>query len=394
MAKIKAVRTRQRGKTFSYAFEAGHDENGKRIVIEKGGFATRAEAYEKGTEAFVDFKHGNIGITSEKITVKDYLESWLNTVARANVKDLSFISYKSTVENQITPYIGNIILQELVPANIDSMFRKLVQKGNSYGTISLAKRVLSLALKYAVYPAQLIQSNPCLYVNVPKQAKRDCTQRIIVTQEKLKELLSVQKLGSPYYIVILLLYNTGMRIGEVLGLTWDRVDLDSGVITVDRQFQRYANKLISPKTKSSIRQVRIDEDFCHILQDWKSLQNEFSQVSGYVVSYEDSNRIIHEVSKELCPVQNQIPFVCTRKNGFLIRYSMLRNFFAKHGLNAHSFRHTHATLLIENGATPKGVAARLGHADIAITQNLYTHVTDKMQNDTLAVFTQLKNADK
>ena len=61
MAKIKAVRTRQRGKTFSYAFEAGHDEYGKRIVIEKGDFATRAEA-------FVDFKHGNISITSEKIT--------------------------------------------------------------------------------------------------------------------------------------------------------------------------------------------------------------------------------------------------------------------------------------------------------------------------------------
>ena len=86
MAKIKAVRTRQRGKTFSYAFEAGHDENGKRIVIEKGGFATRAEAYEKGTEAFVDFKHGNIGITSEKITVKDYMESWLESVARANTQ--------------------------------------------------------------------------------------------------------------------------------------------------------------------------------------------------------------------------------------------------------------------------------------------------------------------
>ena len=63
-------------------------------------------------------------------------------------------------------------------------------------------------------------------------------------------------------------------------------------------------------------------------------------------------------------------------------------------MNAHSFRHTHATLLIENDATPKGVAARLGHTDIAITQNLYTHVTDKMQNDTLAIFTQLKNADK
>ena len=73
------VRTRKRGKTYSYIFEAGRDENGKRKVVEKGGFATQDEAYDASVDAYADWKHGNIGITSERITVGDFITQWLNT---------------------------------------------------------------------------------------------------------------------------------------------------------------------------------------------------------------------------------------------------------------------------------------------------------------------------
>lgn len=394
MAKIKAVRTRQRGKTFSYAFEAGHDENGKRIVIEKGGFATRAEAYEKGTEAFVDFKHGNIGITSEKITVKDYMESWLESVARLNIRESTYENYAKLIKSKIIPYLGNVILQELTPAHIDCMLRKQVTQGFSYGTVSGVKKILSSALKYAVYPAQLIQSNPCLYATIPKKAKKNCVQRSVITPSKLHEVLLMCKPSSEYQIPLLIMYHTGMRVREVLGLTWDSVDLDKLTITVNRQMSALAYKLALPKTDSSIRVIPIDSMLADTLLKWKERQRAQSECPGYVYVYEDKQGNFVEYSKELNAPLQRICLVCTRSNGKFIKYEGLERFLCKFGLNAHSFRHTHATVLIENGATAKGVADRLGHKNIGITQNLYTHATDKMKSDTLAVFVSSQNADK
>ena len=73
MAKMATVRTRKRGKTYSYIFEAGKKADGKRKVVEKGGFATRKLAYDAGVAAYTDWKHGNIGIVSENITLKDFM---------------------------------------------------------------------------------------------------------------------------------------------------------------------------------------------------------------------------------------------------------------------------------------------------------------------------------
>lgn len=394
MAKIKAVRTRQRGKTFSYAFEAGRDENGKRIVIEKGGFATRSEAYERGTEAFVDFKHGNIGITSEKITVRAYMESWLKSVAKINIKKSTYISYGGLVKNRINPYIGGVILQELTPGHIDNMLRKQVLDGASYSTVAHVKTLLSSALKYAVYPAQLISSNPCLYVKVSKNAKKNCVTRTIITPEKLQEILSSQEKKTCYRLPALIMYHTGMRVNEVLGLTWDRIDLHNGTITVDRQIVAVSRELTSPKTSSSIRTIPIDAKLIAILKVWKAEQAYLSEKPGYVYIYEGPHGSLIEYSKDFNMQLPRVDIVTTHPNGKRVKYDGLKKFLKRYGVNAHSFRHTHATVLIENGATPKGVADRLGHTSTEITQNLYTHVTDKLKNDTLNIFINSQNADK
>ena len=109
------VRIRKRGKTYSYIFEAGKVE-GKRKVAEKGGYATKAEAYKAGVAAYNDFLHGNIGITSESITLKEFMTAWLDNVVALNVKQTSLQTYQAYSNNRIIPYLGEVKVQELTPA--------------------------------------------------------------------------------------------------------------------------------------------------------------------------------------------------------------------------------------------------------------------------------------
>ena len=217
------VRTRKRGKTWSYIFEAGKID-GRRKVVEKGGYATKAEAYRAGVEKYNDYLHGNIGITSESITLKNFMTAWLENVVALNVKASSMQTYRTLFKTRIVPYLGEVKIQDLTPAMLDKWIRALQQAGLSYNTISSIHAFIHNALNYAVYPAQLISSNPAAYIKVPKNAPRNVVKRHIVSQEQFKCLLEKYPFGSPYYMPLMLLHHTGMRIGEVLGLSWSDID--------------------------------------------------------------------------------------------------------------------------------------------------------------------------
>ncbi len=230
MPKLSKVRVRKRGQTFSYIFEAGKKEDGKRKVVEKGGFLTRKDAYEAGAVAFADWKHGNIGITSDRILVKDFFAQWLENVAKINVRQSTYDLYSRTINQRILPYLGSTDIQKITPALLDGFMRSLVKKGLARNTILSTWRILHQALDYAVYPAELIQSNASNYIKVPKSAPRDLVKRTIISPQKYSELMSLYPFGSPLHVPIALLYHTGMRIGEVLGVCWEDVDFRQNVI--------------------------------------------------------------------------------------------------------------------------------------------------------------------
>ena len=110
---MATVRTRKRGKTYSYIFEAGKKDDGKRRVVEKGGFATRKLAYDAGVAAYTDWKHGNIGIVSENITLKDFMTNWLEKVVALNVKPNTMQMYNAYFKQYILPKLGNVPVQEV-----------------------------------------------------------------------------------------------------------------------------------------------------------------------------------------------------------------------------------------------------------------------------------------
>lgn len=394
MAKTKKVRTRKRGKTWSYIFEAGQ-VNGKRKVIEKGGFATEKDAYNAGVEAYTDFMHGNIGITSESITLKDFMTSWLEEVVSLNVKATTMQIYQSYFKNQILPNLGEVKVQDLTPAILDNWVRGLQKAGLSRNTILSVYIFLQHALNYAVYPTQLINFNPAAYIKVPKNAPKNIIKRHIITPPQFRALLEKYPFGTILYIPLLLLYYTGMRLGEVLGLAWSDIDFEAKRITLSRQIvyiKKRGYSFSTLKTESSQRYIQIDDFLLGELKRWQvqQVENEKQLGDSYIYAYLENDGHIVRQSKCLpAPAGEKVSLICTRDNGHLILKEYVVKLLRQEGLNAHSFRHTHATLLIENGATPKEVSGRLGHSNIFITQNLYTHVTEKMNENATSIFTKI-----
>lgn len=388
---MSQVRTRKRGKTYSYIFEAGKKDDGKRKVVEKGGYATQKEAYNAGVAAYTNWLHGDIGITSEKITLKDFMMNWLKNVVPLNVKASTLQMYIYRFETYIKPYMGEEEVQNINPAKIDKFLRELTKQNFSRNTLLCVNTLLSHALDYAVYPAQIISFNPAKYIKVSKRAPTNIVKRTIITQEQFGELLTKFPFGTTIYIPLLLLYHTGMRVSEVCSLTWEDIDLEKKVIKLHRQFTYFPRKgyyINTLKTESSVREIMLDSVIVKELKRWKIKQaeNELELAESYVYAFSNSEGKLVFQSKGVPFNGEKINLVCTQKNGKWTIKESIEKALREENLNAHSFRHTHATVLIENGATPKGVAGRLGHSNAQITQNLYTHNTTKLQGDTASIF--------
>lgn len=382
------VRTRKRGKTYSYIFEAGKTPEGKRKVIEKGGFATKDDAYQAGTEAYISFTHGDIGITSDKISVFGYLEVWLASLD-GKVRESTKATYTSYMA-KVSQYIGSIELQELRPKHIDKMITSLYKDNFSYNSISTIKNILKTALDYAVYPAELIQYNPMINIKIPAKAPHNVVKRVVVSREILNSVIEKATTTRADYVTpIMICYHTGMRLGEVFGLLWDDIDLENKTIEVKYNFVYRIRKFMLPlKSKSSYRTLYIDSELANYLFQLKSRKTIFHTYIKEDGSYMQST------APTPPPDYTEIKPVVCNADGKLFTPVAFTNFLKDNGLNSHSFRHTQATLLAEANANPKNIAARLGHRTTAITQDLYTHITDNMQRETMQIFQKKINADK
>lgn len=389
---MAGIRTRKRGKTWSYSFEAGN-VNGKRKVIEKGGFASQDDAFDAGVEAYSAWKHGCIGIAAPKMLISDFFDKWVHTICPTRVRDSTVYLYKEMVRNHIDPHLGRIALQDLTPLMVDQWASRLMQTDNlSYSSARTTLAILQAGLKYAVYPAGIIRSNPAQYISIPvKEAAKKVIKRTIISPERLDELLQNHPVGTALYIPILLFYHTGMRIGEAVGLRWSNIDFASKTITIDHQLSyrplRHGYYLCQPKTATSSRTIRIDEELMAELASWKVIQacNAIIFENNFSYNYLDDDRVLSE-SRHLRGQYPELDFVCTYESGKFIRPSFISKALQEEGLNSHSFRHTHATTLIENGAPAKGIAGRLGHASVNITEQVYMHNTAALQDRTEEVF--------
>lgn len=384
------VRTRKRGRTWSYIFEAGQ-VNGKRKVVEKGGFATKDYAYTAGVAAYTDWQHGNVGVTSDNISFRDFMTNYMQTVVALNVRASTFNKYHEIASKLILPQLGDYRVKDITTAILDRFIRAHAKTGYSRNYLLQIRRLVNQTLSYAVFPAELISSNPTMYVKIPKSAPRKVIKRTVISFEQYKSFIEKYPLGQPAYMPVTLMYHTGMRIGEALGLSWNDVDFSKHTITITHQLihvNNIGNLLSEVKTEYSQRVILIDNILIDKLKQWKTVQtqNELAQGSAYCIIDEQNNVLTNYSKAYVTPSTNRQNLVCTNSKGQNVSRSWVMTCLGREGINSHSFRHTHATVLVEDNAPLKGVARRLGHKNINVTDEVYTHGTAKMQKDVADIF--------
>lgn len=409
------VLTRDRNKNspdkkpnWEYRFEAA-PVNGKRKSISKSGFRTKKEALEAGAKALAEYNNSGLHFEPAEISVADYLDYWFEQYVMVNLKYNTQRNYTDLIQKHLKPRFGHYKLKALNSSAIQEFANDLKLKGYSKSTIVNILATLSGALDYAIEPLHYIKDNPSRLVRMPK-IERQRQERIILSLDEWNQIISRFPSDSRFYIPLMVGFHCGLRIGETFGLTWNDIDLENCEITINKQAvkRRVKNEkkqawyFESPKTYSSNRTVKFGATLAQALrrEKVKQLENELKYGEFYTVHFiknekdEKGNDLRRIVPQQKCVTTtlSSVKMLCVDENG---EYTSPDSFkyaarIIHHELglsfNYHSLRHTHATMLIENGANIKNVQKRLGHENIETTLQTYVHDTEKLAEQSVDVF--------
>jgi len=373
---------RKRGKKWYYYFDLGVVD-GKRKRVERVGGNTKKEAEKALREAMSEFDDTGQVINESNMSYCDYLDYWYENYVELNCKDSTKRSYKNIINKHIKIGLGSNKLNNLTPALLQDFFNDLYKQKYSKNTFDIVTTIVKNSLDYAVNPLKLIKNNPYSYVIKPK-FKNTKKEIQTITKGQFDILLKKFPKGGLYYIPLQIAYHTGMRRGEICALTWNDIDLNKKIIDVNKNMILNMNgeyELTEPKTQSSYRMISIGETLSRILKEHKVYQKEMKLKFGEY--YNDNNYPMPDM-------------VCTSKNGTFTKHntlSRIMNTISENELgfsfNFHMLRHTHASMLIQNGVNPKDVQYRLGHSNIRITLDTYAHTSEESRRKVADLFDKL-----
>ena len=408
---------RKKGKKWYYRFYV-EDESGRQVQREFAGTESKSETESLLRKAMEDYEAKKFVAKSENTTVGMLLDMWVEEELKpGNLSNGTVMAYQGTV-NRIKQYpIGNRKLKSVTADHLQTFMDQLsfggvnpdgtTSKALSKGYLRLFSAVLQGAFRFAVFPKRMISFNPMQYV--VWRGKKDDYELFsddngevatipTLTHEtylKLEDFLKAK--DNPALLPIQIAYYTGLRIGEVCGLTWQDVNLEKQYLTV-RRSMRYNNARHKTEIGATKRRKVRTVDFCDTLAEilrtakLEQHKNRFKYGELYRLNYycevKEKDRNYYEVytlpRKEKVPEgYKEISFVCLRPDGAYESPStigiMCKRASKKvkdlEGFHFHQLRHTFTSNLLSNGAAPKDVQELLGHADVSTTMNVYAHST-------------------
>jgi integrase len=253
---------------------------------------------------------------------------------------------KYIIELKILPYFGQKRINDIKAADIRNWQNELIKQGYSPTYLKTINNQLSAVFNYAVKYYDL-KGNPC--AKAGSMGKSKAEEMNFWTKEEFMQFIDSVMDKRQSYMAFMLLYWTGMRLGEVLALTPADIDFEKRTISITKSYQRLGKQdvITPPKTRKSKRIITIPEFLIADLQDYLS--------SLYEVK--DTDRLL--------PVTK-----------YYLEHEMKRGIKVSgvKKIRVHDLRHSHASLLVEMGFSPLEIADRLGHEKIETTLNTYSHL--------------------
>lgn len=348
----------------SYRIMVSYFEDGKRQQVTKTTHSKR-QAEKLKTEMLAEIDKGTF-IKPVNLTVGAFLNQWLDGYVRSTVSSKTHKLYSYITRVHLIPAFGSLPLQQLRPQHIQALYADKLQQGLSPRTVQLHHVTLHKALDNAIKTGILVR-NPMDAVDTPKVERHEMKT---MTEADISLLLNEAKNGEYYCLFFAYLF-TGMRRGEALSLRWSDVDLLGRQLSVNKTMQ-VMNKTVTfkePKTNCSRRQIALTPSTCVVLKLHREEQNAVRQRMELPPASDNDLVFCHYDGKPYLPDSITHAWIkISRRCGL-------------DGVRLHDARHTHATLMLKSGTSPKVIQERLGHSNFSTTMNLYAHVSPGMQQD-------------
>ena len=354
----------KRGNKYSIVYDLGYKANGKRNQKWESGFRTKKDAQHRLNNRIHEVQTGNY-VEEDTRALGEFLREWFSSYVEPNLAINTINGYQTNIEKHIIPAIGHIQISQLKPTDVQKFYDEKINCGLSATTVIYIHRVLHKALGYAV-KHQSIYRNITDLVEIPRKKKFEPK---VLSEDEVKQLLEVCK-GSYLYMAVLLAVSTGLRRGEVLGLSWNDIDFKYKTISIRRtQVINNGRIIYTPvKTMKSNRSLLISDNLLDILKKHHNDQNELKKFllsdydeGNFVVCFDDGKPISANL------MNKNFRNTLIRNNLPIVRF--------------HDLRHTNATLMLKKGIPAKIASERLGHSSIGITMDTYSQVLCDMQKD-------------
>ncbi len=308
--------------------------------------------------------------TTGQWTVGKYLEHWLENVIKPNRRVATYRDYRNTVHNHTMPSFGRVKLAKLQPSHLETLYAEMRGKGLAPKTIKNVHGTVHAALGHALRQG-LVARNVAELVDPPKTKRQEIH---VFTREQAKVLRDALA-GSRWEAIVTLAVATGMRQGELLGLQWRDIDLEAGRVYVSRQLDR-EKTLSETKTDKGRRVIDLPAFAVEILRAHRARQLEHRLLAG--PEWEDHNLVFSTYKGRPLGHRNVI-----REYAKLLRRAGLPH------VEFHGLRHTAATLMLIQGVPAKVVQEMLGHSQVSVTLDIYSHVTPGMGRDAASKLQEL-----
>lgn len=325
---------------------------------------TRQEAAEKLAEALLARKHGTL-TTGSRLTVAAFLNQWLQDVVKPSVRPWTYRGYEVLVRCHLIPEMGRVRLDKLTPEQVQGLMNRKREAGLSAKTVQYMRGVLRTALNRALRWG-LVPRNVADLVDGPKVERFEIQPFTRVEARSFLDAVRGNRLEALYSVALAM----GLRQGEALGLRWQDVDLDTGTLHVRRQLQRVAGQLrqVPVKTARSRRTLAMPPSIVGSLREHRRRQAQDQLLAG------------SRWRETGCVFTTSIGTPLEARN--VVR--SFKEILARAGLpdvRFHDLRHSCATLLLVQGVSPRVVMEILGHSQISLTMNTYSHVVPELQRE-------------